>query len=99
MKALITAADDIRAMMSEPDSSVNFPIIRHLDVTRDVRGTFTALSAYKTKYQELKTQLEQSFETRLVPNSNSWSSCFQFEEVPTHTKPYRRFKVYCKTLQ
>ena len=68
-------------------------------MTRDVRGTFTALGSYFTKYQELMKLLERKFATKLLTNSNSWSTCFQYWEPPNEKSPYRRFKVYCKTLQ
>ena len=73
--------------------------LRQFDATRDVQGFFYTPASHRIKYQELKQVLEEKLETKLSRNSNTWNSCFQYNEPKTTNGVYRRIKIYNKCLQ
>lgn len=75
------------------------PIVNKIDITRDLKGFFFAADDWTGKYMEFKVLLEEQFHVALKTNSNSFNSCFQYEEKAANMPEHRRFKVYNKGLQ
>ena len=69
------------------------------DATRDVRGTFYITKRNETLIEKLRRALEDQYDTRLKLNSNSFTTCLEFDEVSILKPVVRRFKVYNKVVQ
>ena len=57
---------------------VNQVYVSQFDVTNEVLGFFYAADNWRDKWNNLKNELEGSFNCTLKDNHNSFNSCFQF---------------------
>ena len=72
------------------------PWLWQFDTTQDYKGTLYAQGNWKSMHKKLLKKLENHFGSSFKDNENSFSSCFQFEEIVGNGKIKRKFKVYNK---
>ena len=95
---LKTAVDYIHSKKTIPATNIKAPTLDKLDCTLDIAGSFYAPGDWKTKYQEVKQNLEDVFDMKFRDNGNSMDTCFQFVSEDDSEGLTIRVKVYWKTL-
>ena len=73
-------------------------MIKSLDLTQDIKGHFYALDDWADQHKKICRKLEELFSTKFSNNGNSFSSCFQYQEVTEDDRLRLRIKVYNKVL-
>ena len=98
LSCLFQATQKARLQDSTVKADRRGSFLAQFDATRDMKGFFYSYEPIKDKYGQLKTLLEEGFGVKLRNNGNTFSTCFQFVEQQKEHTPYRRIKVYNKTL-
>ena len=73
-------------------------MIKSIDLTQDIIGYFYAQGDWVKQHKMICEKLEELFDKKFANNGNSFSSCFQYQEVSTNEGVKMRIKVYNKAL-
>ena len=95
LKIVAEVADIVRLSAQDPDGQ---PFVTKLDVTRDLAGSFFAVSDWRERHRELACALHYLFDTPFRDNGNSFDSCFQFVDRNPDGHLEIRIKYYWKNL-